>query len=245
MPQEYLTWSDLTALNSSPSDVRDKFQSIWGDNPDGIALNDTTYYNAVTPAITQQYGHYCYKTLGQTAYSEGPQTSPTQAIVGSNTAYNNSNQPATISLTVDGAWSETTGWSSSVTTGMTFSTEITLEGVFKMGMSFNGSATVGQSGSSSVSKGSSATVSVTVPPNSKITVDMVATMQTETLDFSAPIQVSGMMGANFPNRVQGHYFWFNDVGSLVPQTSGTLTGSIQGTSAFHVQTHIGAAEPIT
>ncbi|OYY79389.1 MAG: hypothetical protein B7Y43_02950 [Sphingomonas sp. 28-62-20] len=245
MPQEYMLWSDLVALNSSPNAVSASFNKIWGTNPDGIALNDTTYYNAVTPAITQQYGHYCYKILGQINYSEGTQTSPTQAIVGSNTAYNNSDAPAAISLTVQGAWTETTAWSSSITAGMTFSSEISLEGVFKMGMSFSVSTTVGQSNSNSVNKGSSATVSVTVPPNSMIKVDMVATMKTETMDFSAPIQVSGMMGANFPDRVQGHYFWFNDVGSLVPQTSGNLTGTIQGTSAFDVQTHIGQAQPIT
>lgn len=244
MPQEYLSWGDLQALNSSPSAVRDKFNSIYGENPDGIALNDSGYFNAVSPPITQQYGHYCYKTLGQITYSEGNQSSDPSAVVGSNTAYNNSDQPATISLTVSGAWTETTGWSSSITTGMTFSEEVTLEGVFKMGMSFSVSATVGQSGSSSVNKGSSATVSVTVPPKSKIQVDMVATMKTESMDFSGPIQVSGLMGANFPDRVQGHYFWFQDVGSLCPQTSGTLSGSITGTAAFDVQTNIQPAQPI-
>jgi Clostridium epsilon toxin ETX/Bacillus mosquitocidal toxin MTX2 len=245
MPQEYLVWSDLAALNSSPSAVKDAFAAAWGATPDGIALNDTTYYNAVTPAITQQYGHYCYKTLGQIQYAEGVQSTPTQAIVGSNTAYNNSDQPASISLTVDGSWSESTSWSSSVTAGMTFSSEISLEGVFKMGMSFSVSTTVGQSKTTGNVKGSSATVNVTVPPHSMIKVDMVATMKTESMDFSAPIQVSGMMGVNFPDRVQGHYFWFNDVGSLLPQTSGTLTGTVQGTSAFDVQTHIGQAQPIS
>ncbi len=53
------------------------------------------------------------------------------------------------------------------------------------------------------------------------------------------------MGANFPDRVQGHYFWFNDVGTLLPQTSGTLSGTITGTSAFNVQTNAGQAQPIT
>lgn len=245
MPQEYLVWSDLAALNSSPDAVRQKFGSMYGETPDGIALNDTTYYNAVTPAITQQYGHYCYKTLGTINYTEDAQTPPTQAIVGSNTAYNNSDTPATISLSVTGSWSETTGWSSSVTTGMTFSEEITLEGVFKMGMSFNVSATAGQSGSSTTEKSSTAGVTVTVPPHSMVRVDMVATMKSESLDFSAPIQVTGMMGANFPDRVQGHYFWFADVGTLLPQTSGMLNGTIKGASAFDVQTHIGQPQPIS
>jgi hypothetical protein len=243
MAQEYLVWSDLQALQSSPSAVRDKFGSIYGETPDGIALNDTIYYNGVSPAITQQYGHYCYKTLGEITYSEEGQQAD-QAVVGTNTAFNNSDQPASISLTVNGGWSETTGWSTSLTEGMTFSESVTLEGVFQMGMQFNVSATVGQSGSNTVNKGASATVTVTVPPNSQIKIDMVATMKTETMDFSAPIQVSGMFGANFPDRVNGHYFWFSDADSVLPQTSGTLTGKISGTAAFDVQTHINPAQPI-
>ncbi|MBO9622213.1 MAG: ETX/MTX2 family pore-forming toxin [Sphingomonas sp.] len=243
MTQEYLVWSDLQALSSSPSAVRDKFGAMYGETPDGIALNDTTYYNAVSPPITQQYGHYCYKTLGEISYSEEGQQAD-QAVVGSNTAFNYGDDPASISLTVNGGWAETTGWSTSVTTGMTFSESVTLEGVFQMGMQFNVSATVGQSGSTTVNKGASSTVTVTVPPKSQVRVDMVATMKTETMDFSAPIQVTGMFGANFPDRVQGHYFWFADAGTILPQTSGTLTGKINGTAAFDVQTHINPAQPL-
>ncbi|MGK6354590.1 hypothetical protein ACMGDH_05110 [Sphingomonas sp. DT-207] len=242
--QEYLVWSDLQALDSSPSAVRDKFKSIYNKNPDGIALNDTTYYDAVNPPITQQYGHFCYKTLGEITYTEDGQEAD-QAIVGSNTAYNHGDQPASISLTVNGGWSESTGWSTSLTEGMTFSESVTLEGVFQMGMQFNVSATVGQTGSNTVNKGASATVTVTVPPNSQVKVDMVATMKTEKMKFSAPIQVAGMFGANFPDRVNGHYFWFADAGSILPKTSGTLNGKIKGTAAFDVQTHINPAVPIT
>ena len=245
MTQEYLAWSDLSALGSSPSAVKEAFNSQWGTEPDGIALNDTTYFNAVSPPITQQYGHYAYKTLGEINYTEGTQSSNEGAVVGSNTAYNRGDAPITISLTVDGSWSESQSWSSSVTAGMTFSEEISLEGVFKMGMSFSVSTTVGESNSKGNTKGSSATVSLTVPPMSMIKVEMVATMVTETMDFTAPIQVTGLMGANFPDRVQGHYFWFNDVGTLLPQTSGTLSGTITGTSAFNVQTNAGQAQPIT
>lgn len=243
MIQEYLVWSDLQALDSSPSAVREKFDSLYSKNPDGIALNDTTYFNAVQPAITQQYGHYCYKQLSEITYTEAGQSS-NDAVVGSNTAYNNSDAEAEIALTVSGGWTETTEWSSSVTAGMTFSAEIGLEGVFKMGMSFNVSTTIGQSKSSSVNKGASSTVTVKVPAHSAITVELVATMKKETMDFSAPIQVSGMFGANFPDRVEGHYFWFADAGSVLPKTSGTLTGQITGTAAFNVQTKINPARAL-
>ncbi len=244
MTQEYLQFSDLSALDSSPDAVRTAFKNQFNKTPDGIALNTETYYNAVKPPITEQYSHYCYKVLGPYDFTTDTSEPPQQAVVGSNTAVNNGDTEAEISLTVQGAWTDTTAWSSSITTGMTFSQELTIEGVFKMGMSFSVSATVGQSGSSSVQKSSAATVSVKVPPHSQVTVEMVATMQSETMGFNAPINVSGMFGANFPDRVDGHYFWFLSASQVLPKTSGQITGSIKGTSAFNVHTTIGQATPV-
>lgn len=245
MPQEYLTFSDLQGLKSSPDSVREAFQRQFGAQLDGIALNHDTYFNAVRPAITEQYGHYCYKTVRDYNFGAS-QTEPAQdAVVGSNTAKNHGDTEAEISLTVAGAWTEQTGWSSSVTTGLTFSEEIGIEGVFKMGTSFSVSVMAGKSGSSSVSKSSSADVTVKVPPHSQVTVNMVATMKKERLPFDAPISVTGMFGANFPKQVDGHYFWFSDASNLIPTTHGDITGVIEGTAAFDVHTDIGAATPFT
>lgn len=244
MTQEYLSFSDLSGLNSSPNGVRSKFEDHFKKKPDGIALNNETYYDAVKPPITQQYSHYCYKRLGEYQFTEDSQEPPQQAVVGSNTAINHNDQEAEISLTVQGVWSDTTSWSSSVTTGMTFSEEFTIEGVFKMGTSFSISATAGKSGSSSVSKSSSATVSVKVPPKSQVKIQMVATMKKEKMDFTVPIDVSGMFGANFPDRVKGHYFWFLSASELLTKTSGKINGTIEATAAFDVHTEIGTAKPI-
>lgn len=242
--QEALSFNDLEALKSSPPSVKAAFSKIYGKDPDGISVNSETYFKAVTPAITQQYGHPCYKVMGEITYVEAGTSVPSDAIVGSNYAVNNSDEDATISLTVTGAWSETQTWTTSVTTGMQFSESINLEGVFQMGEQFNISTTVGQSSANSVTKTASATVSVVVPAKSKKQVTMVATMQTETMNFSAPIAVQGMFGANFPDRVQGHYFWFADASQVLNATSGTLNGSIKNTAALKVQTNIGATEPI-
>lgn len=242
--KEYLTFDDLQGLDSSPTGVREKFASEYGKNPDGICLNKETYFGAVTPAITEQYGHYCYKRLGQYEFTTDEVSQPEQAIVGSNTAVNEGDTKATIQLTVNGSWSESTGYSSSVTTGMKFSTEFGIEGVFKMGMEFSVSVTAGSSNTNTVSKSSSASVSVEVPPRSKVKVDMVAMMKKEKLGFQVPIDVNGMFGANFPDRVKGHYFWFMDARQCLPKTSGEITGIINGTRSFDVHTVIGKAEPI-
>jgi hypothetical protein len=242
--QELFSFNDLPAVNSSPNDVRQKFNTLFGKNPDGICVNSETYYNAVTPAITQQYGHPCYKTVGQLQYSEGATGSPTSAIVGSQYAINNSSETVSISVGVTGNWNETTSWTTSTTVGLTFSEEISIEGVFKMGTSFSVSTTLGKSDSKSAGRSATTTATVPVPPKSKIKVSMVATMQQETLNFTGPIGVQGMFGANFPDRVNGHYFWFSDATSILPTVSGTLNGSISNTYAMSTQTEIGEVEPI-
>ncbi|MCY0910541.1 hypothetical protein [Massilia antarctica] len=243
--QEALSFNDLTYLNSSPSAVRAYFETAYSKNPDGISVNSETYYYAVTPAITAQYGHPCYKTLGPFNYVTNPSAPPTSAIVGSNYAINNGDDPAQVSLTVEGAWSDATSWSSETTTGLTLSSEFTIEGVFKTGASFSVSTTVGQSSSQSTSRSSSSTVTVTVPGRSKRKVSMVGTMSDESMSFTAPIAVQGYFGANFPDRVNGHYFWFADASSALPKTSGTIQGTIRRTSVFNVQTEIGPVESLS
>ncbi|MBQ4811767.1 ETX/MTX2 family pore-forming toxin [Pseudoalteromonas sp. SMS1] len=247
--QQALQFSDLSALDSSPNAVRDWFKHSFSRNPkevtpDGISVNSETYFNAVTPAITEQYSHPAYKTLGSIDYTQGETTGDTQAVLGSNYAINKSNQEQTITLTVSGAWQESQTTSSSVTSGMSFTAEVSLEGVFKLGSTFSTSITAGESNTNSTTRTSTASATVKVPPNSKIKVTMVGTMKTQTVNFTAPIQVSGMFGANFPDRVSDHYFWFAGVEQVLPKTTGTLSGTIKNTSAFDVQTEIGEAEPL-
>ena len=242
--QEYMTFDDLQGVDSSLNGVREAFSKEFGKTPDGICVNKETYFNAVKPAITERYGYYCYKRLGQYEFTSDDVEPPQQAIVGSNTAINQGDSSATIQLTVNGSWSDSTGYTSSVTTGMNFSTQFDIEGAFKMGTEFSISVTAGSSHSSSVSRSASSSVSVTVPPRSKVKVDMTADMKKEKLAFKVPIEISGMFGANFPNPVKGHYFWFLDARTVLPKTSGEITGVINGTRSFAVQTIIRKAEPL-
>jgi hypothetical protein len=242
--QEALSFNDLPALNSSPASVRAAFNNLYGTNPDGICVNSETYFNAVTPAITAQYGHPCYKVLGDISYTEDDSAPPSSAVVGANTAINSGDSPAQISLTVSGAWTEQTGWSSSTSASLGFSEEFSLEGVFKVGTSFSITTTAGKNGSSSTNRTATASVTVTVPPHSKVTVSMVGTLQQMKMNFTAPIQVAGFFGANFPNRVNDHFFWFKDASQVLAQVTGQLSGAIQQTAVFDVQTQIGQATPL-
>ncbi|MBK9261366.1 MAG: hydralysin-2 [Polyangiaceae bacterium] len=242
--KEALSFSDLVALSSSPDSVREAFKKHYNKTPDGISVNSETYFDAVKPAITERYGHPCYKTLGDVTYVEGPSEDGVSAIVGTQYAVNNSDQPAQITLAVNGSWSETTTVESSVTVGMKFSSEIGLEGVFKSGMEFSTSITAGQSSSKSVARGSEASVTVTLPPKSRQRVDIVATMRKQSMAFSAPIRVQGMFGANFPDRVNGHYFWFLSAHEVLHKTEGVLKGKISNTAAFETHTTVGPIEKL-
>ena len=242
--QEALSFNDLPALKSSPDSVRSYFAKVYGETPDGICLNSETYFNAVTPAITKTYGHPCYKTLGDFTYTQQGSTPPQQLILGTNYAINNSKETAQITITVQGEWSNTQTWSSESTTGLSFSETFTLEGVFESGTSFNVSTTSGKSSSASTTQTASSTVTVEVPPMCKKLVSMVAQMSIETVSFSAPIAVQGFFGANFPDRVQDHYFWFASADHCLNRTSGTITGTITNANTFNVQTEIGPSQPL-
>ncbi len=244
-----LQFKDLAALGSSPSAVRSWFKNSFSPNsgkvePDGIAVNSETYYDAVKPAITEQQSHPAYLTLGTIVYREGPTTGDTQALIGSSNAINKSDQEQEITLAVSGSWEESQGTSTSVTAGLSFTAEVGIEGVFNLGTTFSASVTAGKSSTNTKKRSSEASVTVKVPPKSKIKVSMFGTMKTQTVDYEAPIQVSGMFGANYPSQVSDHYFWFASVDQVLPKTSGTFKGTIHNTSTFDVQTEIGVAEPL-
>jgi hypothetical protein len=83
-----------------------------------------------------------------------------------------------------------------------------------------------------------------VPAKNKKKVSMIGILKKACVNFEAPIQVQGMFGANFPDKVKGHYFWFLGAETVLNQTTGKLTGSIKNGSVFDVQTEIGPSEPI-
>jgi len=242
---EKLKFSDLDALDSSPHSVREKFKDHYGIEPDGIALNDETYFNAHKPPITKTWGHPCYKELGEFEFTRDSEKDPEHVVVGSNYAVNQSDEEATISVTVGGNWTDSVTWSTSTTTGLSITSEVTIKTVFKIGGTVSVSTTIGRSESKTFSKSTSSTVTVKVPPRSKKKVEMVGVLKEEKMDFKAPIRVHGMFGANFPKRTHGHYFWFLSSNSVLNKNSGEVTGTINNSKVMDVSTTVHKAEPIT
>lgn len=242
--QELLSFSDLSALSSSPASVRQKFSNHFGKNPDGICVNNETYFNAVKPAITEQYGHPCYKTVGDFKYEQESISPPQDVIIGSQYVYNYGDLDATMSLDLNYMWTEETSWNVSATLGISQSIGINIE-FFSGTQDISLSITAGMSGSSSTSKSCSGSVIVTVPAKSKVKAIMIGKTEKSTVKFSAPITVQGMFGANFPDKVNGHYFWFLDAASVLNTTQGMLNGTANCNSVFDITTNIQKAEPLT
>ena len=86
-------------------------------------------------------------------------------------------------------------------------------------------------------KTSSVTVTLTVPPRSKVKVDMITEMKKENLGFKVAVDVTGMFGVNFLIVLEITIF-----GSMFPKANAGLTGTITITRFSDIQTIIGKAE---
>jgi len=242
--KELLAFSDLAALNSSAEAVGKRFQQAYLMAPNGIAVNsETAGKSPVQPAITQAYSHPCYKMIGAIEYKPGTVTNHTR-VVGSTWAINEGTSPVSVTVSVTGGWSETTEWTSSASISLGLNASLTIQGVFSSGVSFNVTTSIGKSDSNQTKEDVTSSVTLNLQPKTKVPVFLVATMEQEEVTFSAPIAVEGMFGANFPNKVNGHYYWFMSADQALPVTSGVVTGRIADTHSMKTEVKVGEAVPI-
>lgn len=224
--------------------MRQKFKEHFGSLPRGLALNSETYYDAVTPAITDQYGYHCYKVAGNFTYQAPTVSTDDQRVVAVAWAENNTDDAQTMSVSLSGskAKSTTLTWQRAV--GLTISAKVTVKEVFEFGGEISVTETVGEESSTSDEIGVSTTASVNVPPRSKRKVTLVGTHHQESVSFEVHISVSGYFGANFDPRVNGHYYWFLRADLVLPRSSGTIRGTLTHADVYEIHTRFDEAVSI-
>lgn len=241
--QEKLSFSDLDSLDSTPDSIISAFKDLYGLLPEGIAVNNESFPSYNKPAITEQYGHACYKMLGPLIFQNIEESPRDKVILGEQFAFNPSSEEAEIVVSIKEQWANIQSWTSESTTGLTLISEFIIAGEFQSGNKFNISTFVGESNSKSTIASPSIEQSVKVPPNSKIKITMLGTLITEILHFQSIITVHGMFGASFPRMVRGHYVGFKSAGNILNKTFGIIKGYINNTVIQNIDTKIGEIEP--
>jgi hypothetical protein len=212
--RERARFDDLGAFSSSPEAVRAEFKRRYENmEPDGISLNSETRFNAVKPAITEQYGYWCDKVLGPVVFASNL-LPPSSELLASEIVQNTTNSEIEVEVTITGRWKELEMF---LLMGMNWSRSITLTGQYHDGIAFNENIPVNQRRVREPERASTTRVKVKVPPRSRVTVKMIGERRTERLTSRPTVTLEGWFGANFPHRVRGHYFWFESAASFVKQ----------------------------
>ena len=242
--EEPLKFSDLDDWGSSDSQVRKSFKDRFHSQPDGIALNKETKFNAVTPAITDQYKHPCKKAVGELDWDPESESTPTDVVLWT---YLFVNHDTDEELIVDAT--QPVNWKNSVSTtvgaGVKFATaEETSIKLFSHEWTVEVSISFEHNWSREIEAGTTVTIHTRVPPLRQRRVEVSAVLRKTTLAYSGIASVSGMFGANFPKPVEKHYFWFMDEASILPTTSKSVSGVVHGAKHFNIQVVYHNDEPI-
>ncbi|NOQ26771.1 MAG: hypothetical protein GQ564_15530 [Bacteroidales bacterium] len=239
---EKLTFSDLEFYNASPSYIRQSFTDYFGTTPDGIAVNNETYYNAVTPAITEQEGNYCYnKVYSSTIHNQSLSSYSSRVFE----TYATNGGPSAVPVTKHLAYTEATGTNWNITAGSSISLEATLG--FHIPFTVDAESTLTVTGYLEGSTGGSASsafefsddFTVTVPAYSKQKLSLHFVLADGVADLWWPVNLEGWFGANFPNKVNDHYWWF-----LNYTGSGTMVAHVTDHSSVRAYITIGDVEPL-
>ncbi|MED4446272.1 hydralysin-2 [Bacillus thuringiensis] len=241
--QEKLTFSDLDSLNSTTDSIMDAFKDLYGILPDEIAVNNETFPIHNKPAITERYGHACYKMLGPFIFRDLEEPSINEITLKEQFVYNPNNEEKEVVVAIKEQWANIQSWTSKSITGLTLKSDLIIEGKFQSGNEFNISTFVGESNSKSIHTSPSIEHSIKVPPNSKMKIAMIGTLITEVLHFQSIITVQGMFGACFPRMVRGHYVSFKSAGHILNKTFGIIEGSINNTVLQDIEIDIKGIEP--
>ena len=197
-------WDDMIACGMPRASVENAYQSEFGQKPDQVHLNDD---------FCKDYGWLSYNLLGETTYYNVSIT-PKADISGERFLENTTSEAyttvVTISTTMSNSATTTVTNSSSVSVGQTITVGAPALGIgSEFSQDFTFSNEVGSSSTQSTEVTISDSVKVTVPPGAHYRVYLQVKWDSRSEEWEMPVEIdrSGLTGAQFPNTVQGHYYW--------------------------------------
>lgn len=203
--QVLTSWKDFQSVFVTKDLVKDAYKKQYDNvTPDDVHLNDDFCF---------RYEWVSYNYLGDIRNYD-VSIKPVANIDAERVLTNNTDNPYkhTVTLSVTRSKSAevwvTQSSSISVSASLTLgSQELGVQSQFST--SFQVSNEVGSKDSTSTSVTVTDTIDVDVPAHSKITVALEVSWTSRNQKWEIPVNIdpNGRTGAQFPKRVQGHYYW--------------------------------------
>lgn len=203
--QVLTSWKDFESVFVTKDLVKDAYKQHFDNvTPDDVHLNDDFCF---------RYMWLSYNYLGD-IHNYNVSTKPVANIEAERVLTNDTDKPykhtVTLSVTRTKSAEVWVTQSSSITVSASVtlgSEELGIQAEFST--SFQLSNEVGSKDSTSTSVTVSDTIDVDVPAHSKITVALQVSWTSRNQKWEIPVTIdsNGRTGAQFPKRVQGHYYW--------------------------------------
>lgn len=213
--QQKLTFQNLSDMGFSHHRLKELVTNHFDRSPDGISINGERIYNApLNPTITEEYGHSAYIETGEptVTFTSGYHN---LNVVYDYTFHNYSGEEDSHTISRSYQKGRTTSWSSTTSVNVSVAGTVGLKGIadITVEVGVGTSATNGGSESEVITTQVSSTI--TVPPHSKRRVIFIEKVKEDAYYYDIPVKVSGTLGANFGDKLNGHYYWFTAIRPLL------------------------------
>lgn len=224
------TWDDLSKGGVTRETIYDMYKKQFGQRPKSVFVNE---------GICNKYDHYCYNYYGKASfYNTRPSV---MQAVGESTILTN-NDAEELTQTAELSASRAKSASLTVTKATEFSygatisvsaAELGIESQFSYNFTLQNS--VGSTSSTKEAVEVKETTTIKLKRGEKVKVDLNMQWDIIKEDFKIPFYIEGWTGADFGHKVNGHHYWFMNLGYLpdgLPSLS-YLEGTVETAYNIH------------
>lgn len=183
-----------------------------GTRPDGICVNDYKTSGSYSGyLLSDRYNWYSYLNIGTAKIKKQTVDTIYDNNIASVWVYNHSDtQTDKSTLNYTFTKSQTNNWQNTSSLAVAVGAEFGVSflgtgGKGKIDITFENSFSNGSSSTETESIGY--TYWVELPPKTKRQVIIARRKIVTTIECEIPVNITGYVGANFPKKVDGHYFW--------------------------------------